>query len=214
MLGNTTVYIDVPHGTALIGNSLQLRALFARRLLNDADNQIVVIGVITDRGSEQGRGRMVAILLRDGRVVPALNDAGTPMTELGLIHPFTDRDVEPHVRTRAADFLRLTLAYHFFGPTEVHQSVATTPSSRLIQGKPRKDESLFAMVRLQPARDRLGRPAAVTSTNWSLTARQEVSGHFKLQPHGPGASLRKLIWVAAYDRGPEDAPVKPRAHRI
>jgi hypothetical protein len=37
---------------------------------------------------------------------------------------------------------------------------------------------------------------------------------FKLQPYGPGRSLRKLSWVAGYDRGPENAPVKPKPYRI
>ena len=52
------------------------------------------------------------------------------------------------------------------------------------------------------------------SAGWPLTARQEVSGHFKLQPHGPGGSLRRLIWVDAYERGPDDAAVRPRAVRL
>jgi predicted nucleotidyltransferase len=30
------------------------------------------------------------------------------------------------------------------------------------------------------------------------------------QPYGPGASMRRLIWVEAYARGPKDGPVKPR----
>ncbi len=34
-----------------------------------------------------------------------------------------------------------------------------------------------------------------------------VSGHWKRQQHGPGRSLRKLIHVEPYWRGPLDAPV-------
>ena len=44
--------------------------------------------------------------------------------------------------------------------------------------------------------------------------RQEVSGHFKLQPHGPQRSQRRLIWVDRYTRGPDDAPIKPRAYIV
>jgi hypothetical protein len=72
--------------------------------------------------------------------------------------------VEPVARANTADFLRLTLAYHFFGPKEIRTPIAVTSSNRLVQGRPRKDESLFAMVRLQPAGDRLGRPADSFST--------------------------------------------------
>lgn len=40
-----------------------------------------------------------------------------------------------------------------------------------------------------------------------------VSGHWKQQPYGPQASLRKTIWLEPYWRGPDDAPilVKPVA---
>jgi hypothetical protein len=38
-----------------------------------------------------------------------------------------------------------------------------------------------------------------------------VSGHYKMQPHGPQNSLRKLIWREPYWRGPEDAPIPIRS---
>jgi hypothetical protein len=37
-----------------------------------------------------------------------------------------------------------------------------------------------------------------------------VSGHMKMQPHGPRNSLRKLIFVAPYIVRP-DCPLKPKA---
>lgn len=39
-----------------------------------------------------------------------------------------------------------------------------------------------------------------------------VSGHYKMQPHGPRSSLRKLIWREPFWRGPEDAPILVRSH--
>jgi hypothetical protein len=188
----------VPHGAVRIGDALQLRAIFLRKMPTTEADQFVVITVVTDRGSEQGRGRMVAVLQgSEGRVAPALDASGTPLTELALLPPFTEPEIEPLAREETVDFLRLALAYDFFGPKEVHETIAPTPTHRLIQGKPRKDGGLFAMVRLQPARDRLGRPAGSMSASWSLATRQEVAGHFKLQPHGTGLTLRKLIWVGA-----------------
>lgn len=38
-----------------------------------------------------------------------------------------------------------------------------------------------------------------------------VAGHWKNQPHGPQLSLRKLIWVEPYWRGPEDSPIAVNA---
>jgi hypothetical protein len=39
-----------------------------------------------------------------------------------------------------------------------------------------------------------------------------VSGHYKMQPHGPRSTLRKLIWREPFWRGPEDAPIPIRSH--
>lgn len=46
----------------------------------------------------------------------------------------------------------------------------------------------------------------------SPTVQSLVRGHWKYQPHGPKNSLRKLIHVEPYWRGPEDAPVVVRSH--
>ncbi len=39
-----------------------------------------------------------------------------------------------------------------------------------------------------------------------------VCGHWKSQAHGPKHSLRKVIWVEPYWRGPEEAPILVRPH--
>jgi len=41
----------------------------------------------------------------------------------------------------------------------------------------------------------------------SPTVQSLVRGHFKMQPHGPRSSLRKLIYREPFWRGPEDAPI-------
>jgi hypothetical protein len=41
-----------------------------------------------------------------------------------------------------------------------------------------------------------------------------VPGHFKQQPYGPRSSLRRRQWIQPYWRGPEDAPIAVRSHRI
>lgn len=47
-----------------------------------------------------------------------------------------------------------------------------------------------------------------------VSVRIVVAGHWKHQPYGPGLSLRKVIWVEPYWRGPEDAPIAIRPHVI
>ena len=41
-----------------------------------------------------------------------------------------------------------------------------------------------------------------------------VRGHWKMQPHGVGRGSRKRLHVEPYWRGPEDAPVAVRPHRV
>lgn len=59
------------------------------------------------------------------------------------------------------------------------------------------------------------RPAVkdyLTGQKRSLQTQFKVRSHWKMQPHGPKGSLRKLIRIEDYWRGPEDAPilVKPK----
>jgi hypothetical protein len=216
------VYIDVPHGAVLLGarpdgsDVLQLRAIFMLPCTShELGEPTVFVALLTDPGSERPRGRLCSLIKPDG---PALAVTGVrefvTQVDQTLKAPFVDPSTEVRIRERAADFLRLVLAYYCFGPAEAREAIAATSTERLRNGKPRKGESLFAMTQLQPAGDRLGRPAMSVPLSWSLTARQEVSGHFKLQSHGPGGSLRRLIWIDPYERGPEDAPIKPRALRV
>lgn len=54
----------------------------------------------------------------------------------------------------------------------------------------------------------------ITGTGKPTTVRTLVTGHWKRQPHGPRASLRRLTFVECYWRGDEDAPLIRRAHVV
>ncbi len=47
-----------------------------------------------------------------------------------------------------------------------------------------------------------------------LSVQVLVGGHWKRQPYGPKSSLRKVIWREPYWRGPEDAPILVRPHKL
>lgn len=47
-----------------------------------------------------------------------------------------------------------------------------------------------------------------------LTVQSRVCGHYKAQPFGPKLASRKVIWVQPYWRGPEDAPIIVRPHKV
>jgi hypothetical protein len=213
------VYVDVPHGAILLdagthaADTLQLRAIFAAPSLQ-MPGHTLFIAQMTDRGSERARGRIGGVLCPDGQISRyASAKTGKTATDWTLRPPFVHSLTEKAVLGRAGTFLRLVLAYHFFGPRSAREPIAATPTERLKGGKPRKDESLFALTHLRES-SAVGRPQSTIQTSWSLTSRQEVVGHFKLQPYGPQRSLRRLIWVEGYGRGPNDAPMKTRAYVV
>lgn len=215
------VYVDVPHGAVLLdadagkGDMIQLRAIFAAPFMPpDKPGHTLFIAQMTGRGSEQGRGRVAGVLTPDGGVAQfGSADTGAAAADASMKAPHAHPLLQRAVLGRVGTFLRLVLAYHCFGPEEAREPVAATPIERLRGGKPRKDESLFALTRLN-ASEAVGRPKGTIPASWSLSIRQEVAGHFKLQAYGPQSSLRRMIWVSPYERGPEDAPIKPRAHRL
>lgn len=229
------VYVDVPHGALRIGKNLQVRALFAtpwRGSMDetDPDSEVVQTGtvllttVITAQGSERPEGliflavdeedRVRAVAMPDASLTGFINaDDG----QFGKTASTDPMELFNLVYERTAGFFRLVLAYHRYGPVETRSEVRVTSAARFVrnQNVPRKGESIFAMVRLAAPSDRLGRaPPKESSAGWVLTTRQDVAGHFKLQAHGPGLNLRKLIWIESYPRGPLDAPLRPRAVRV
>ena len=46
------------------------------------------------------------------------------------------------------------------------------------------------------------------------SVRTMVRGHWRRQPHGPGSTLRKMIHIEPFWRGPEDGPMPLRSHTI
>lgn len=56
--------------------------------------------------------------------------------------------------------------------------------------------------------------AAAMGGGRAVTVQSLVHGHWKAQPYGPELALRKRIHVEPYWRGPEDAPLALRPHRL
>ena len=68
-----------------------------------------------------------------------------------------------------------------------------------------KERIRFAYV--QPRRERVpheggGQPRELSHGHW-------VTGHFKEQAYGKNHTLRRLLWVDQYPRGPKDKPMPP-----
>jgi hypothetical protein len=221
--GLSGVYVDVPHGALRVGENLQIRAIFALPHLveNNAgelqwDRGVLVHSLVTVAGSERESGAVFVEVNENEQLSLVAMDPQTIMGGITVgetvLDPATEVAVYQRVMEHSVRFLRMVLAYYRYGPVGSQQPIGQTNIDRAATNrfKPRKGESLFAMTRLVPTSDRLGRPRNAITGSWSLTARQEVSGHFRLQPHGRGGALRRLIWVDPYSRGPVDGPIKPR----
>lgn len=44
--------------------------------------------------------------------------------------------------------------------------------------------------------------------------RWQVRGHWRMQPYGPGRTLRRKVWIEEHVAGPDDKPIKPRVNRV
>ncbi|MDD2794659.1 hypothetical protein [Acidocella sp.] len=215
-----TVYVDIPHGALTFntdgdqGEVIELRAILAAPYLPpDMPGHTQFVVQLTDRGTERGRGRVAGVLCPDGTISLQAGDKSGLTVDFTVQEPFAHPLLHKAVLGRAGVFLRLVLAYYFFGPSEAKQPIPETSPERLRAGKPRNGESLFAMTRLHPS-GKVGRPANTIPSTWNLSERQEVAGHFKLQAYGPQWSERRLIWVSGYERGPDDIPLRPKAVRL
>lgn len=82
---------------------------------------------------------------------------------------------------------------------------------------PKRDE-LNARIRVTPARSRVvlglsARPIDGVEANRMLQ-RILVAGHWKMQPHGEGQKLRKLIHIEPYWRGPLNGETTNKPHLL
>lgn len=216
------VYVDLPHGAFRIADDLQLRAILAKRTnLSSApgapfEPMTVVTSVVSERGSDRpiaeyyfkstdGGSDYVDVFCLPGSTRP-----------IGWSETALDAATVTELCRRTDAILKLALCYYYFSPREMREPVHSTPSTIVERrnGFPKKNESLFSMTRLHAAPNRLGRPVPQGSAGWSLTDRQDVTGHFKLQAFGPQWSERRMIWIDAYERGPADAPRRPKGVTI
>jgi len=86
------------------------------------------------------------------------------------------------------------------------------------KGKYRRQDVSIIEVRRRPEPDRSTEPSEASDdlrrASTSRDFRWKVRGHRRMQPYGPGRSLRRPIWVEGYLAGPEDKPVRSQVARI
>lgn len=194
----STWYVDLPHGAILVGD-LGVRALFVQP---STLGTVAVCAVLTVPGSNKTAGRLMW-LLGDHN-----NDVA------GIVAGDVDRRL---LQGEAEDFLALLVLYRLHADKAQRATLPRLTREQAASRKVRqhhKRSSLFSVETLAPPADRFGRARATGQVGWKLGWRSDVAGHFKTQPHGPQSSLRKLIFVEGYARGPEGAPTKHKLERL
>lgn len=221
-LRRRTWYIDLPHRALLLDGRRQVRAIFAMAgPAADAEaggaidparwSGVMVVAVVTRAGDDRIEARAAWSIGADGGA-----SAVTPLVEAAP--PFDDAEA----RRRVTDFLLLLTLYRLTAMPDEREELPRRPAGRAPATKPhklraeRRRWTLFRVVRLRPPADRFGRPDAARgeSGSWRLDHRVRVRGHFRLQAHGPGHSLRRLQWIAAHERGPHEAPARTDLDRL
>jgi hypothetical protein len=199
-LRNKIWHLDVPHYAVMLATDQQLRGIFANPFLTD-DGMICISVVTTHPGTDREVTRMSWAMGTDDSI-------GIPV------------GIDPdHLRSSVEAFLSLVVLHYEFAKREDNPAIPTTrrgvEQARARVAKPRREKpktfSLFRIHHMESPHDRFRRPrGTIAQGGWTLQWRTPVKGHFKMQHHGPGKILRKLIWVDGHERGPEDAPLRPR----
>jgi hypothetical protein len=196
-LASRTWYIDLPHRSVMLGEEQQVRAIFAMPTPGQAGSVAIVV-VLTEPGADRMTGRYAWMW----DYPEATEGADVEMRD--------PRDV----REAVSDLVRLVILYHLTASRQAHSELPRITPAQLAGPNRRqwqKKATLFRVIHLDAPPDRLGRPADPphTGRTWRLDQHVPVAGHFRMQPYGPRAALRRLQWIDPHYRGPADGREKP-----
>jgi hypothetical protein len=186
---------------------------------------IHVGGVLEHEGRRYEGGIADALLLLDaGRGFTAytlgeMHDAETGETrpsitgasfEYGMTYPddFTNEAVRTHLTSALA--LCSFLASPFIPKRQERASRAARREAKRL-GRPVEDELVTFVILRRPATRHHDGDAPADGVEWRH--RWLVSGHVRAQWY-PSEQAHRLIWIAPYLKGPEDAPMLEHAYKV
>ncbi|UEM24539.1 hypothetical protein JL100_030415 (plasmid) [Skermanella mucosa] len=213
-------YIDLPHRALMVGPLHEVRAI----LTCPFDGEIWINAILTKPNSDQLVGR-VCWRVAEARTDTNWKPVDPRLVAFGGTMHFGDMPGPDdmlasggiptmdagYFRDSVEDLVGLIVLFETVGGSDDAATYLPQKSREECRRTPsilRPTFSLFKVRRLEVPADRFGRPDTGRKGSWTLDIRQQVEGHFKMQPYGPGRMLRKLIWVAGYERGPEDGRVR------
>jgi hypothetical protein len=191
-LGERLWYIDVPDRALVVRTGVCLRAIFLRRYRERGAEGIIYDVCMCSCGSNSKVEHHTGFL--DGDLL----DCDAYFDESQAVNAFIKLAI---VYSSIAENAQRTSV-----PRISQNDVIATVNESKRKAKQKKF-TMFVVQELAPPPDHFGRGG--TKSSWKLDHRVRVSGHFRLQAHGENYSLRKLIWVAEYEKGPKDGLTKP-----
>jgi hypothetical protein len=191
-------YIDLPHNSLLVGENLQARAIFS---LPSTEGSSVAMNTILTR---PGSNKIVARLSWKWGEKPV---AGFALADFDVN---AVRDCIENLAALALLYKAVAGAEH--GADLPHKCASDMARNPRREARVRKKFSLFRVRRLSSPPEGFGGRHTHRQGGWQIAVRHKVSWHFKLQPHGPQRSLRKLVRIEGYERGPADGIVRPDLH--
>jgi hypothetical protein len=193
--GNATAF-DLPHGTA----DQIARDLLAAKEMCVWDKKSIRMIVISDLVHEDSRYIDHPIFIGDS----------VNLAEQGHLINMTGRDRRCCLlASRLVVNLALSLKYRPSAPGEGGRTVHDDHGLDSILYELGRDVKIDSRMR---AGARAFCLAGSRPQEWELAKRFVVRGHWKQQPHGPGRSERKMIFVEPYWKGPADAPAVSHAY--
>lgn len=160
------------------------------------------------------RDRMTRALAEHGGSTQRLIDAPTLVAGLYQGMRVTPEEVSAHNLPRqTATILRaLYAAWQLMAQPTIADQEPTTIDRKVARsyaraGRPRPEVTLVSLRHIY-------RPVQQDETedaHHHYRHRWVVSGHWRQQSYGPEHSLRKRIWIPAYVKGPDGAPLLARA---
>jgi hypothetical protein len=218
-------YLDLPDRSLMIGEGMQVRALFIGGDRTQSGEQVNFTAILTPPGRNTWRRvgwtEDRSMIINDNRPGGDLryplvctpepgNDFTEPLEQAAERAGVVLQDVLEDIEAFAL------LALTYMGTAEEgrgHEPWPAVPHIPLDHPRRRgrnaqqvaKKFSFFKAHRIGAVPEGLRRPADRNQGQGrTLGRRTEVRGHFRLQPHGPRGSLRRLQWIAPHMRGPRD----------
>ncbi|WP_457090601.1 hypothetical protein [Microvirga sp. P5_D2] len=218
-------YLDLPDRSLMIGEGMQVRALFIGGDRNQNGEQVNFTAILTPPG--QNNWRRIGwtedkrIIINDNRMNGSLiyplvcspepgNDFTEPVEQAAVRAGVVINDVLEDIES----FGLLALTY--MGTAEEVKDQKPWP---IVSYAPLDDArrrgrnaqevakkfSFFKAYKIGATSGSFERPVdTAQGQGRKLGRRTEVRGHFRLQPHGPGGTLRRLRWISPHIRGPRD----------